>query len=416
MIERTVMQASKDVYHGFYVPRFEVRIEGAGLPNDVLRDVIEVKYKDNVDELDTFQLTVNNWDAANNKFKYIGSETAEQLKSGDKAGQRYKLFEPCEKQVKISMGYGATMKLMITGTFTTMEPEFSPSAAATLNVRGTNVLHQLRKYKVDDQYKQKTPSQIAKAVGQRQDKELKAKRFPMQIVTDPESESSEEQIVIVNQKQEYDIDFLWKQARAIGYVVAIQEKTEEHPLQLYFGPSEAAENRVQYHLEWGKSLIQCSPRLTTANQYKSVTVNGWNRAKQKAISYKIDLTDPKLKKLNKDLHEMIKLCDPREELVVDEPVFSEAEAKQKALAILRDQLKQMVKMNGTTIGLPELRAGSIVTITGLGSRLSGHYFIEQTEHILNDSGYQTKFQARREDIPSSSASGGGRNINPGANP
>jgi len=416
MIERSVMQASSDVYHGFYVPRFEVRIEGAGLPNDVLRDVIEIKYKDNVDELDTFQLTVNNWDAEKNRFKYIGAETEDELKSGGKHSQRYKLFEPCEKQVKISMGYGATMKLMITGTFTTMEPEFSPSAAATLNVRGTNVLHQLRKYKVDDQYKQKKPSQIAKAVGARQDKELRAKRFPMTIVTDPKSEASEKEIFIVNQKQEYDIDFLWKQARSIGYILTIQEKTEAHERQLYFGPSEAAQNHVQYQLEWGRSLIQCSPRITTANQFKSVTVNGWNRDKQKAISVSIDLTDPKLKKINADLHEMIKLCDPREELVVDEPVFNENDARQKALSILRDQLKQMVKLNGTTIGLPELRAGSIVTITGLGSRLSGNYFIEQTEHIINDSGYLTKFQARREDIPSSSSSVRGRNINSAPSP
>lgn len=406
---RTVQQASKELYQGFYVPRFEVKIAGSGLPDDVLRDVIEVKYKDNVDELDTFQLTVNNWDAARNQFKYIGAETAQSLKAGDDQGKRHKLFEPCEKQVSISLGYGAQLNLMITGTFTTMEPEFSPGAASTLNVRGINVLHQLRRKKYDDQFPQKTPSQIAKLVAQREDKKLKAKRFPIKIVTNKNAEGNEKEIFIVNQKQEYDIDFLWKQARKVGYVLSIQEQTKEHPRQLYFGPSTETENRIKYQLEWGKSLIQCSPRLTTANQYKSVTVNGWDRASQKVISEKIDLTDPELKKLNPDLHEMINECDPREELVVDEPVFSKAEAKQKARAILLDQQKQMVKLNGTCIGLPEMRAGAMVNISGIGSRLSGDYFIEQTEHILNDSGYQTKFQARREHIPSSSDTGQGRN-------
>lgn len=407
---RTVMQASKDFYHGFYVPRFEVRIEGAGLPNDVLRDVIEVKYKDNVDELDTFQLTVNNWDAANNRFKYIGSETEKTLKAGDDTGKRHKLFEPCEKQASISMGYGSALTLMITGTFTTMEPEFSPGAASTLNVRGINVLHQLRRKKNDGQFHQKKPSEIAKQIAKREDKKLKAKQFPIKIVTKKGAEADEEPIFVINQKQEYDIDFLWKQAHKVNYVLTIQEATKEHPRQLYFGPTTESENKIKYQLEWGKSLIQCSPRLTTANQYKSVTVNGWDRASQKPISEKIDLTDPKLNKLNPDLHEMINLCDPREELVVDEPVFSKAEAKQKARSILLDQHKQMVKLNGTCVGLPELRAGVICNITGIGSRLSGDYFIEQTEHIVNDSGYQIKFQARREHIPSSSDTGEGRNL------
>ena len=48
---------------GFYVPRFEVRIEGVGLPRDVLRDVVQVTYQDDIKEIDSFDLTVNNWDA-----------------------------------------------------------------------------------------------------------------------------------------------------------------------------------------------------------------------------------------------------------------------------------------------------------------------------------------------------------------
>ena len=47
----------------FYVPRFEIKIAGVNLPQDVLRDVVQVTYKDNVKELDSFELTVNNWDA-----------------------------------------------------------------------------------------------------------------------------------------------------------------------------------------------------------------------------------------------------------------------------------------------------------------------------------------------------------------
>ena len=39
----------------FYAPIFEVRIEGRRLPRDVVRDVMEVTYKDNVNEIDSFE-------------------------------------------------------------------------------------------------------------------------------------------------------------------------------------------------------------------------------------------------------------------------------------------------------------------------------------------------------------------------
>src|SRR2546428_6047482 len=104
---------------GFYVPRFEVRIEGAGLPQDVLRDVTQITYRDNIKEIDSVELTVNNWDPTIHDFKYIGSETSDTLKTNP----LYHIFEPCSnKEVQVRMGYmgGFDLTVMLTGTFTTM--------------------------------------------------------------------------------------------------------------------------------------------------------------------------------------------------------------------------------------------------------------------------------------------------------
>src|SRR6185436_51052 len=98
--------------------------------------------------------------------------------------------------------------------------------------------------------------------------------------------------------------------------------------------------------------------------------------------------------------------DPRDENVSEIPVFSKKEAQAKAQSILTDQHKRMVKASGTTVGLPLLRAGSKIQIgstdkrTGkptLGSRLTGTYFVTSTTHTFNNSGYTTRFEARRED-------------------
>ncbi len=404
---------SKEHANGFFVPEFEVKVSGKGLPDFIVRDITEVTYKDNIDDMDSFELTVNNWDEQKWAFKYIGSETDAILKNGGEQAFLYKVFEPCvkDKEVEIHMGYvGSEKKLMVRGSFTTMEPNFPSGGPPTLSIRGLNVLHRLRRKKYDDAWENKQDSVIAQEIAQRKDPKAKnAKRFPIPIRIDRNALGDEPSIPFIGMKKEYDIDFLWKRARVRGYVLVVEEKSLDEegvdappPPRLYFGRSETGKFRAFYELEWGKSLIDFKPTLTAANQFKSVTVNGWDRKKQKAISETVTLekaaeTCKKLKHLNEDLQEILMGCEPREEHVVDEPVFDKKQAKERACALLLDQFKQMVKTSGTTVGLPHLVAGSKIAIKGVGARLSGTYFVTETVHTINDSGYITKFKARRED-------------------
>jgi uncharacterized protein len=385
---------------GFYIPRFEVRIEGVGLPRDVLRDVMQITYQDNIKEIDSVELTINNWDSIANDFKYIGSEIPETLNTNP----LYRLFEPCNKEVQVSMGYGSNLTVMLTGTFTTMEPDFPSSGAPTLTVRALDILHKLRR-------KQYTypwvgtdgirDSDIVKKIETLMDQGKK--RFPLPIEIDDKAKEDEPLLPIVMQKNQYDIDFILTRARERGYVVFIKEAAidprtkKKLPRRLYFGPSEGRVSGlrdVTFELERGISLIAFKPTLTTAHQAKTVTVNGWDRRKKKPITARAALKDIKL---NSDLKELLEKCDAREEVVVEVPVFTEKEAQALAKSLLQDRFKEVVKASGTTIGLPDLRAGQHVLITGIGSRLSGIYFVTDTTHTIGDGGYTTRFNARRED-------------------
>src|SRR5689334_12967996 len=97
----------------FYVPGSEIRTEGQGLPRDILRDVMQATYKDNIKEIDSFEFVVNNWDAEKRDFKYIGSETEKDLKENTPESRRYKIFEPCNKDVEVRMGYLDSLGLMV---------------------------------------------------------------------------------------------------------------------------------------------------------------------------------------------------------------------------------------------------------------------------------------------------------------
>src|SRR5690348_2954573 len=54
----------------FYVPAFELRLRGAGAPRDVVRDVMQVTFKDSLTDVDSFDIVINNWDADSRTFKY----------------------------------------------------------------------------------------------------------------------------------------------------------------------------------------------------------------------------------------------------------------------------------------------------------------------------------------------------------
>jgi phage protein D len=381
---------------GFWVPRFELSIDGVSLDNRVLRDVIEITYKDNIDQIDGFEMVVGNWDSIRNRFKYMGSEGDKHSREDTAVRELETLFEPCQKKVVLKLGYASELTEVMTGNFTTMEPTFSASGPHTLAVRALNILHQLRRKKYDGNWHQKTDSFIAKSFDGKVDPKLESKdkrRIPMPIETAPVQEP---EIFFVGQKNEYDIDFLWRRARVRSYVVEIRKREDSGDEFLYFGPSNTS-GPVAYELVWGSGLIDIKVTLTTANQVKKVTVRGWDRARQKPIEESVDWTDKELKKLNPSLSEIVMQCDPREERVVTLPKFTRNEARESARDILKGNALELVKAQGTTIGLPNLRAGSRIQLSNIGSRLSGEYYVTETTHTFNQNGYTTRFVARRED-------------------
>ncbi len=383
---------------GFYVPQVEVRIEGANLPQDVLRDVRSLTYRDDLEGLDGFDLVVNNWDPERREFRYLGSETKAQLAEGHRDRGRFTLFEPCGKEVEVRLGYGDRLVTMLRGTFTTMQPSFD-AGPPQLTVSGLNVLHQLRRKQYTTTWTDKKDSEIAQDIAQRTD--AGRRRFPLPVIVDQEAMGQEKPIPVVTQDNAYDVDFLFQRARKRGYVVFVVEAAPSigRERSLYFGPSRPGMvpglRDVRFELAWGRSLIEFKPTIKTANQVSSVTVRGWHRTRKEPISRTVTLDDERIT-ANTDLHRVLNACAAREELVVDEPVFTNCEARERAIAILHDQTKEMVTADAKVVGLPDLRAGQVVVVRELGARLSGSYVVTSSTHTFDESGYLTSFSCRRE--------------------
>ena len=373
----------------FYVPTFEVKLRGRLLETDVVRDIVQVSYRDNIKEIDSFEITINNWDAEKRDFKYIDQD----------------LFDP-GKELELRMGYfGQPLNLMIKGQITSLRPSFPSAGQPTLAISGLNIIHKFRQKEETCSYTNMTDSQIAEKVGD---------RLKIKVNTDPTAKAAETRYEYVFQDNQYDIIFLMERARRVGYDLFVEEKIVggKPKSELYFGPSNNNKpttyqlSFARYRLSTGQSpaklfpLIDFKPELSTAGQVSEVTVKGWNAKTKQPISQTAKRDEIKTRGVGAKGGQAAieKSFSERKEIIADRPVSSDAEAKKLAVASLDMIAKEMVKGSGSTIGLPELRAGGVVEMDGMGNRFSGRYFLTATTHAISDGGYTTNFDCRREEL------------------
>jgi phage protein D len=397
---------SPDQKETFYVPAFEVYIRGQKLKDNIISDVLQVTYKDSINEIDSFNIEINNWDAEKRVFKFTPPV------SNDFVG----IFNP-GAPIELWMGYAKNLRMMMRGQVTSLEPNFSESAP-TLSVRGLNELHQFRteqhtySWLNDELMKQgkpgKTDTQIAQELGS---KPVQKGQPGLDIPVRPNPAPDEGVDPLVFMNNQYDIVFLLERARRHGYEVYLE--TINGKQDLYFGLSENKGQAAVYQLEWGKSLINFKPSLTTAKQVAQVTVRGWDRKANQPIEESFTLkelwTAQNLSDAEIAKRQLIaQAYGNRTEVVTDKPVYTKQQAKQMARSILEDTDKKLIEATASTVGLPDLRAGSVVFITGFGPppdaninpagviTFDGKYYVKESTHTIGGSGYRTDFSVRRE--------------------
>lgn len=388
----------QDIYVGqdFYAPAFRVRIRGRELL-EAEYDVLNVTYTDTdqKNEMDSFDLTVNNWDPDGKGpglgwFKYSDRDT----------------FDPWQ-DVELFLGYyrnGADeLRRMLVGEIVRMTPSFPASGSSTMTVHCVNLLQRFRTTQVVKDYFQKKDSWIARDLVDGIAKDIRQKIPGLDLRVDDEeigrNLAHEQEIKHLAVQRQYAVNFLYERSRAIGYDIWLEESAEadRRVVTFHFAPGKDLV-KPTYVLEWGKSLVSFQPSFATGNQPDEVILRYWNPDKKQKFEAKATRADL-LKEGVLDPTDDFKVKQgplaKKTEIVTDRPVQSDAEAKQAAKDYLRVLAQGLVEGKGKTIGLPDLRAGRKVRIRGLG-RYSGLYAVTSTTHSIGDSGYTTDFSARME--------------------
>ena len=367
----------------FFAPAYKIVLNNQALEGEAIRDVIDISYKDGLENLDSFEFTLNDWDAVRNLPKYSSpfDENGDPIRLEN--GDPVPAFEPGAK-VELYLGYldEGELPLIVRGEVVSLTPAFPASGAPTLKVRAVNALQSLMDEKRPGVY-EGTNYQIARAIAADMDVNLAA--------PDDGEGPANDRVVFQDQ---YPIVALMQLARRSGCRLWLDEEAET--LRMERSPAQPPE----FELSWGQSLIQFTPTLATRGQVSKVTVHGVDLTRSgddRKIKGEATWDDLDVDEIDETtLSSVSDAVRSREEDIYSEPVRTEAEAIDRARAYLRAMALGLVTGTGATIGTPALRAGRPVTISGLGARFSGKYMVTESMHAVGTSGYQTQFKARKE--------------------
>lgn len=336
----------------YYAPDFEVKVQGLTMEADVKQAVISLSYDNNLDQADMFQIQLNNAD----------------MRFTDSA-----LFS-VGKDVEIHMGYVGNLKPMMLGDIVSVQPSFPESGASTITITGYDRSHRLR-------HNQKTRSfhyTMANLIAA----QIAAENLLIPVI-DPVAEPLE----TITQNGS-DMNFLQQLARRTFF------ETYVHWDKLYFRFPRPQTEAV--YLEWGKNLASFNPRLSTSGQVGLISLQDYDQKLAQTIVGLVPVIatdfnlDSIVDRMGDTIIDQLTLFGTK--CMSDETVRSFPDALTFAKSVLEEILEGMFEGSGSTIGIPELRAGEMIDVSGIGKRFSGKYRLRKVTHIIDGGGYRSNFE------------------------
>ena len=355
--------------HPQYAPEYKIRINGENLPPVIRASIMSVRFDDGSKEMDKVEVQL--------------------------ADPGLRLLEHpllnLNNELTLSMGYaGFPLQEVFVGEITGRQASFS-GGAITMTVEASDFSHRLMAGQKERGFGPLPDPAIIAFIA------IENGMIPG---VDLGAGAVLSALAILLGKPRFqdnqsDYEFLKKIAVESGVQFSVEKRVLFFKVFQEFTPSMT--------LTWGRNLMDFSPRISIVGQIEGVSVKiwlrelklsfvvtvGWNfDAERFDISVVPGIAEagsskPKFKFLDQPIK------DPTDVAKVLLKAFSELKAK----------LNSRLTGSGSAIGDPNLRAGMILRLEGLGSEFTGNYRVDSTSHNIDSGGYKTSFNLRREVIP-----------------
>lgn len=361
-----------ETYGDFYAPAYALRLGGADVMRDLFIAVSQVEVDLVLGAASRFSFTVPN--AYDHKLRAF--------KTGTGADVLGLLTFGAEMEIYLGYRDNRSMPKAVSGIITEITTNFPDGGSPELSVAGYDHGFPLTIGKNSRPRTDRSDSEVAHEI---------ASFHNLGAVIG----ITEEKHAQIEQNQESDWEFLKKLADRNHFEIYVDEERRLH----FAKPNDKAGAEVL--LKYGEGLLSFKPEANLAGQISQVEVYGWDPKTKKTIVGKASAGEESgrtKKSAGQYLAALVRDPSKRPTLRLRQPVFTQAEADQRAKAALNERAKQFLTGDGEAIGLPELRPDRNVQLDGLGDPFSKTYYIQQATHKIDSGGYRTRFKVKETDL------------------
>lgn len=360
----------------YFAPAFKILVNGSQLEADVSYEIEQLTVVSKPDTLDTFTFTIAN---PMPKMRWTHTTDGDLFKEGS--------------AVKIKMGYVDDLQDMIDGEITQITPSFPADGVPTVEIQGHNLLHRLRGTNNTRTFQNASDKDIAEQIGQKLNLQVQA--------DDPGT-----QYEYVMQPNQTDLEFLRERARKVHFELVVKDKI------LFFRKSAEVTPKT-YTLVWAQAqkavatgseilpLTTFSLQMNATAPPSKVQSRGWDPTTKQAITSTADSSDQTSPMNGSQEGGNVPSSaygTDRTLVHVQTPFGSQSECDEHAKASYNNQAMGLVTGTAETIGVPDLRSGTVIQMLGVGLRFEGEYMIDEATHAIGGSGYKTSLTVKRNSV------------------
>ncbi|MCB5168495.1 VgrG-related protein [Streptomyces bambusae] len=304
-------------------------------------------------------------------------------------------------------GDSAQRELLVSAEVTAVEIDLDSTGTFTV-VRGLDHAHRFFRGRRVAGYRQMTASDVAVQV---------AKRAGLPVGT---VDATTTVYAHLAQPGITDWEFLHRLADLAGAEVAVLDGkfVFRKPALAAAAPATATRPQASpYVLEFGRNLLRCQASVTAADQVQQVEVRGWDVQAKAAVVGRAPADRSDRLRIGLTPGQAAQPFGRAVFLATDTPYGTQAEADQAAKALASDLAAAFAEVDAVAMGIPQLRAGTPVTLANVGQPFEGKYTISASRHVFDpDTGYQTWLTVggRSDRSLYGLASGGGTGTGAGA--
>jgi uncharacterized protein involved in type VI secretion and phage assembly len=337
-------------------PEFEVRVAGTAVPPLVQRDVVEIDVAEEVGRHGRLALLVQNW-----------NPDARTVRHSDDGP-----FAP-GAEIEVLMGYHAELTSVFAGVVAAVTTHFPACGQPVLRVEARSRSILLEHPPRSRQLEAVSDADVASAVAA--DYSLTADAGTG--VTRP--------AVVSDRRSDWDL--LTARAAELGWVTYVRDKT------LVFRPP--ADNADPIELEYGLNVSELHLTQDLTRSVDAVVGAGWDVDALETFESQVGATQAGLDLGDRTDHgaAVSEAGWPlREERAARASLPGTDQADAIALGRQRTAALAHYHGYGEVVGNPALRCDGWLSVTGVGERMSGPYYVTAARHRLSARGFRTEFQ------------------------